>query len=85
MTDETEKYAQLLADVVALVDTIDERLGFDDAREKRQDALFAVFDGLDEVGKLNTEMGSSDFGAGHTAGQLFLARRLLMKIKKELE
>jgi hypothetical protein len=77
-------YPQLLAEVVALVDTLDERLGFDDAREKRQDGLFAVFNALAEIKNLNFEQIGGDFSWGHASGQLFLARRILTKIKKEL-
>jgi hypothetical protein len=84
VSDEAEKYDRLLADVVALVDTLDDRLGFDDAHDKRQDGLFAVFTVLAEVKNLNLEQIGGDFSWGHASGQLFLARRILTKIKKEL-
>jgi hypothetical protein len=80
----SDEYAWLLADVVALVDTLEARLRPGQVIRQQQDALFAVLDGLAEVGNLNAEASGTDFGEGHTAGQLYLARGLLVKIKKEL-
>lgn len=82
---EAEKFDQLLADTVALIDTLDEKRGFDEAREKRQDLLFVAINTLAEIKQLNLdEPAGSDFGQGHMLGQLFLARKILVKIKKEL-
>jgi hypothetical protein len=84
VSDEAAKYDQLLADTVALVDTFHVGMAEDKVSEKREDLLFAVLDCLAVLRRLNLDSIGTDFGEGHTAGQLYLARRILVKIKKEL-